>query len=62
MCTFDVPFWAWPWAFEFRPYNSCAVHGPEQINTDDDDECLVYPFLWFPYGIGVEGVESYISF
>ena len=25
---------------EFRPYNSVAVHGPEQINADDDDEKL----------------------
>ena len=22
---------------EFRPYNSVAVYGPEQINADDDD-------------------------
>ena len=23
------------WYFEFRPYNSSAVHGPKQINADD---------------------------
>ena len=23
---------------EFRPYNSVAVYGPEQINADDDDD------------------------
>ena len=22
---------------EFRPYNSVAVYGPDQINADDDD-------------------------
>ena len=23
---------------EFRPYNSVAVYGPDQINADDDDD------------------------
>ena len=26
------------YVFEFRPYDCSAVHGPEQINADDDDD------------------------
>ena len=33
----EVPFWDRPWILEFRPSHSAAVHGPEQINADDDE-------------------------
>ena len=36
--SFIVPLWAKGPShvfLEFRPYNSVAVHGPEQINADD---------------------------
>ena len=29
------------YVFEFRPYDCSAVHGPEQINADDDDEISI---------------------
>ena len=42
LCVLDVPFWAWLWPFEFKPYNSSEVHGPEQINEDDDNENCIF--------------------
>ena len=36
---------------EFRPYNSVAVYGPEQINADDDDFVVCKFINW---GSGVE--------
>ena len=38
ICVLDVPFWAWLCYFEFRFYNSSAVHGPMQINADDNSK------------------------
>ena len=32
---------------EFRPYNSVAVYGPDQINADDDDDVICNFFTFF---------------